>query len=708
MTITGSSHRSVTSLRRALLRGAALAVAIAASAGAAQAQEAPQAEDAQAQTTIMPLEIIVLGQKLERTVRETASSIDVITAERLNERNDQATVADALRGVPNVIYAGDTDAPIIRGIDAKGPITFGNAYLSKPVPGATISVDGRYLNAGELDIGAAGTWDVASIEVYRGPQTTSQGANAIAGAVVMNTNDPTFSPEFAGQVLLGERNKYRASLAASAPLSGDIAVRVAIDYSGRDTFVTYSSPTFTADDFDFDWMNLNVRTKLLWEPVSIPGLSAKLTYSHTKAERPRNEAVSEPYADLQNATLYQDNLTTNNDTGLFDLSYEFGNGMRLHNQLQYSEGSYDYRFAPPFAGIADRSNTNVSNETRLNFGNAGNGLSGVVGFYYWHDKTRNILDNELGNADADLTHISLAPFAELSLRSGRWVLTGALRYQHDTVKHNGTASYVPGVTYVYSGDFDAVLPKLSLSYDLTDEATVGVLVSRGYTPGGTGLNFRGAQYYTFGKETAWNYELFTRMAFWDGRVTINGNLFYTDYRGSQRSVTDYLDGRPFGAIIVNADKAETFGAEIGFEAQPFSALTIYGSLGLLDTEISEFADYRGEVFVGNEFSRAPGHMFTLGADLKITSDLRISGDVRHTGGYYSDDTNDPALKVGSCTLANLRSSWTLASGVELFGYVTNLFDSHAPVQRFIDRSVAGTSAYIVEPREVGGGVRLRF
>ena len=707
MTIIGRSPRPATSLREALLRGGALAsVAV---VGAGFGPGGARAEDAgQNEATITPLEIIVLGEKQQRTVRETASSVDVIPAERLDRRNDQNTIADALRGVPNFVYAGNTDAPIIRGIDAKGPIAFGNAYLSKPIPGATISVDGRYLNAGELDIGAAGTWDVASIEAYRGPQTTSQGANAIAGAVVINTNDPTFAPEFSAQLLYGERNKYRASVAASVPLSDDFAFRTAIDYSGRDTFVTYTSPAFTADDFDFAWMNLNVRSKLLWEPAATPGLSAKLTYSYTKAKRPRNEAVSEPYDKLENATLYQDNLKTDNHTGLFDLSYDFGSGLRLHNQTQYSEGNYDYRFAPPFAGIADRENRNFSNETRLQFGGSGDGLSGVAGLYYWHDKTSNILDNDLGNADADLTHESLAPFAEATFRTGRWALTGALRYQHDAVKHDGMASYVPGVHYVYSGNFDAVLPKVSLSYDLTDSATAGVLISRGYTPGGTGLNFRGAEYYTFDKETAWNYELFTRMALWDGRFTINGNLFYTDYRGSQRSVTDYLDGRPFGTIIVNADKAETYGLELSVEAQPVSALKLYGSLGLLHSEISEFADYRGETFVGNEFSRAPGHMFTMGADLAVTPDFRISGDVRHTGGYFSDDTNDPALAVEAYTVASLRSSWTLLTGVELFGYVTNLFDSHAPVQRFIDRSVTGTSAYIVEPREIGGGLRVRF
>ncbi len=40
-----------------------------------------------------------------------------------------------------------------------------------------------------------------SVEVYRGPQTAALGANSIAGSVIVNTEDPTFKPEGAAQLL---------------------------------------------------------------------------------------------------------------------------------------------------------------------------------------------------------------------------------------------------------------------------------------------------------------------------------------------------------------------------------------------------------------------------------------------------------------------------------------------------------------------------
>uniref|UniRef100_UPI0034E95A28 TonB-dependent receptor domain-containing protein n=2 Tax=Bacteria TaxID=2 RepID=UPI0034E95A28 len=93
----------------------------------------------------------------------------------------------------------------------------------------------------------------------------------------------------------------------------------------------------------------------------------------------------------------------------------------------------------------------------------------------------------------------------------------------------------------YEETFNVLLPKLSLAYKVSDEINIGALINKGYIPGGTGINFRGGEYYTFDEEYAWNYELFTRMSFLEQRFTIDANVFYTQFKDSQRAVTDYLD-----------------------------------------------------------------------------------------------------------------------------------------------------------------------
>lgn len=685
--------------------------------GAALGQSEPQAQTesqddsaTREDSQVVELEpVIVSGQKVKRTIKETSSSVEVISKDKIERNADRTTIGEVLGGTQNIIYSNSTDAPIIRGIDTKGPVSFGNAYLAKPVPGATISVDGRYLTSGELGTGAAGLWDVDAVEVYRGPQTSSQGANSIAGAVVINTKDPTFKPEYGGQLLFGSRNKRRYSVMLSGPISQDFAVRFAADYRSRDTFVKYTSPKFTAGDFDLGWEDVNARAKILWEPESIAGLSAKLTYSIMSSKRPRYEAVSEPYKKLESLSFFQDNQTHENNATIFDLSYDFGDNLVLSNQAQYSTGTYDYKFSPPFTGTAERDNRNVSNELRINFGSDDSQVSGFGGLFFWLDKTTNKLNNVFGSADADLSHESLAAYGELNWRfDPQWTLGTSLRYQVDNIGHDGIASYVPDVRYKYAKRFQSLLPKLSLAYDIDSTATVGVLVNKGYIPGGTGLNFRAGAYYEFNAEYAWNYELFSRFTFLNKSLVINSNAFYTVFEDSQRAVTNFLDGKPFGTIIVNADEAISYGLETSADYRVGQSTHIYGGVGVLRTEISKFKDYRGEEFVGKEFGKAPGYMFNVGFNQQIAEAVTIGGDMRYTDKYFSDDVNDPALRVGSYTVASINTSYHVNKNVELFGYVRNLFDSHAPMGKFQDFGSGGTSAYLLEPQEVGIGVKARF
>ena len=134
--------------------------------------------------------------------------------------------------------------PSSAGRTRRGPNNGQNVFWGGTVPRATINLDGHYLNYNEMFFGATSVWDVESIEVFRGPQTTSQGANAIAGAIVVNTKDPSFKREGAYQLEAGDYHSRRASIAVSGPVGEELAARLAVDYSGRDTFIDYTNPQF--------------------------------------------------------------------------------------------------------------------------------------------------------------------------------------------------------------------------------------------------------------------------------------------------------------------------------------------------------------------------------------------------------------------------------------------------------------------------------
>ncbi|OCC02201.1 iron ABC transporter substrate-binding protein [Labrys sp. WJW] len=664
--------------------------------------------------------VYVTGEKIRRSLDETASSVSVLTDKDLAEKTGENSLSEALNDVPNLVPIGTTGAPSIRGQDTQGPNAGSIAFLSGTVPRASVNVDGHYLSFYEYLYGGTSIWDVDSVEVFRGPQTTSQGANAIAGAILVRTKDPTFKPEAAYQMEYGSYDTRRGSFMLSGPLSQDFAARIAVDYWGRDTFIDYISPRFAKGKTDQSFDELNLRAKLLWQPQAIPGLKAKLTLAHTDTNRPTLEAAFLPYDDLKSGTLQMPSFRQRTNTAIFDLEYDFQNGMKLSNQTQYSQSRYDRFGVPRPNGSSDIAQKNVSNELKLNFGEEKDVWHGVVGLYYAHtksDETLTLLNRQQqpGLSSFDDTKDNVGVFAEVNRRFGeRWLLTGGLRYEHDSVKRNGFTS-LTAVPLDYDKSFGALLPKLSLAYKLTDKITVGALVSRGFNPGGVSINLVPLPgedpWKRFKAEKVWNYELFTRAHFLDDRLFVTGNLFYNDFKDAQRYVSVYLPQNNLTQLYtVNAEKAHAYGAEFGFDYRILDNVRLKAGFGALVSNIDKITSE--PKYQGNEFQKAPGYMLSLGVSWDVTPKLNVSADLRHLDGYYSDDANSANLSIKPYTIADARVSYQLSEHAQIYGYVKNIFDERAATFRQINRSTA-TATPVVEaamtaPRMIGIGLRGTF
>ena len=679
-----------------------LAVAVAGLPAAAK-----DSEPAQRSSVIILDEIILVGEKIARSLTNTAASVSVTSERDLDDNQPVDTVEKAITNTPNLTYTGTVGAPMIRGQDSQGPNSGAGAFFSGMVPRASINVDGRYLSYYEYTRGAASTWDVAGIEVFRGAQTTSQGANSIAGAIIVHTNDPTFEPEGRALLEFGSNRRRRAALAYSAPIAQDLAARVALDYSARDTFIDYVNPNFAKGESDQNFEAKTARVKLLWAPADLPGFEAKLTLQHTQTNRPTSESAFYPFENLESLTATMPSMKQRSNSAVLDVSNDFNNGLTLINQLQYSN-VYSRRVIEPITdGGATMDLTSISNETRLLFGEADEpGISGVAGVYI----SRNSSDETLllrGTSVFDDQKDSFGLYTEATWQfDNPWSVTGGLRYQRDRVQRSGTSSYAQGALD-YDETFDEWLPKLSVAYDVNDRTTVGVMVAKGYNPGGVSLNFQTGEYVAFKPETVWNYELFGRTSALDDRLTLTGNLFYSDFKDAQRYVQVSIPENVGQSLTVNAEKAKTYGLEVGADWQARDDLRLRGSLGLLHTEISKFSSAMAD-FEGKKFSRAPSYTFSIGADWDITPQWRLSGDLRHSDGYFSDDENTPAYEIGSYTVASTRITYTAANGMEFYGYVNNIFDERKPVYKMINRSVGGIEAAMPEPREFGIGLTHRF
>ena len=650
--------------------------------------------------------VVVSGEKVRRELKDTASSVSVKSGKDIEkEESGNASVHEVLHDVPNVVYTDTVGAPIIRGQDTQGPNNGQNVFWGGTVPRATINLDGHYLNYNEMFFGATSVWDVESIEVFRGPQTTSQGANAIAGAIIVNTKDPSFKPEAAYQLEAGNYNSHRASIAVSGPVGEELAARLAVDYAGRDTFIDYNNPRFQQGQANQDFRALNARLKLLWLPSSIPGLEAKFTYSHNDSNRPTQEAASAPFGALKHWTTTMPSWKQKTDTGILDLSYELSNGLRLVNQAQYSRSSVQRYTGISGEGDADIRQNNFSNEFRALVGNEKDRLSGFGGIYYARTNT----DESLllrGLSAFDDTKKNLGIFGELNLRlTDRWNLSSGLRYQQDEVVRNGSSVLAP-TPLGYTKTFSALLPKVSLAYAATPRWTVGALVSRGYNPGGVSLNLTSRQWAYFKKESIWNYELFSRTSLFDDRLMLNTNLFYMDMRDAQYNIPVVISPGVAQSYTINAEKAHAYGFELGADYRALDNLRIKAGAGVLRTRIEEMSSNPG--YEHNRFARSPGYTVSVGVSWDATPRFNVSAQVRHLDGYYSDTANTRAYVVGSNTITDLRMSYAYNAHVQLYGYIKNVSDRRAPTYLQQNRGIGGIEASMTAPRMIGVGVRGTF
>lgn len=649
--------------------------------------------------------IIVTGERIARDVQETAASVDVVTGNELRDRAGSDTINEVLSLAPNVNTAGaQNNGPTIRGQNTTGVLSGVNAFFGGSRPRTTILVDGRPLSFNEFIFGETGTWDVAQVEVFLGPQTTSQGPNSIAGIINVRTNEPTYRFEGAVRGVAANYDTYQVSGMINVPIVDDqVALRVAAEYRDSESFIDYPKDQPIGVDPDEDSFT-TVRARLLVEPAALPGLRALVTYNYADSLGPQTEQVLIPPAGSE-AREYPNfepvSFASETHTISADLSYAITSRLTLSNRLIYSDANI-LRYSPPGFGVADIDRSEVSNETLLTYGRAGEAVSGIAGLYYQSASSDEFIDlAAFGLGDGAFTDEteSLGVFGELTVSPAeRLYLTGGLRYQEDRQDRDGGFAVLTPI--IYDETFDALLPKLGLAYDVSDSLRLGVEARRGYNPGGVTLSFFTGNLDTFDDERLWNYELYWRANLLGGRLRLNGNLFYTDFEDAQRPVNRVLPSGDIETEIAQAEDARSYGAEIQASYRASDALTIDLGLGLLATQIRRVT---GEPQIeGNDFERAPGATATLAVRWEPVDNLTLSAQGRYVDDYFSDDADTPEFRVGSYFLANAQVAYEWR-GVRLFAYATNIFDEFVIVQQF-DTETGNVN----DPREYGLGLEFRF
>ncbi|MEM6858624.1 MAG: TonB-dependent receptor [Pseudomonadota bacterium] len=260
--------------RRMLMLGTG-ACALTLGSAAALAQDAPSADlEAPADEEVQDDQpvIIVTGQKIERSLQDTQASVSVVDETLILERNFQ-DIDDVLNQTANVASLFDGSSFSIRGLQNSGA----GAGSSSDV--AAIFIDGVFIPSRLLGSGAFSLWDVGSVEIFRGPQSTIQGRNSLAGAVIINTVNPGDDFEVSYQAEAAEFNSYRASAGVTVPIApGQVSLRLAGDYLTSDGFV--ENTFLNIDDAD-ESESITARATLLVTPDFATDFEARFGFTYT-------------------------------------------------------------------------------------------------------------------------------------------------------------------------------------------------------------------------------------------------------------------------------------------------------------------------------------------------------------------------------------------------------------------------------------------
>ena len=600
--------------------------------------------------TITLDEITVVGEKFERNQSTTGSSTSVVTTDQLKREANLMSATQLLKRDVNILDTGlGNDLPTVRGVDGSGPAVGAVAFFAGSRPRLNMQIDGRTSSYNELAFGTKSLWDMKQVEIYRGAQSYAQGRNAIAGAVVMTSNDPTQEWEGAAKLNMGNHRLAQTAAMISGPVVKDeLAFRLSVDHQQRETSVDL--PHYDPVGNPRWFKATNTRAKLLWTPSALPDLYSRLTFNHLNARAPQSETELQPNSPRY--TPERPVFQTRSASTIWDIGYQLSEHWKWENKLVYTHFIHDRKTTSPFNTALPPNRRGVparvdGNEFQIEpiVKYESEKYRGLFGLFYFNakqDESVTMLNGRIARTPITTnfndTTKTKATFGEITFTPDiPFELTLSARYEQEHHQRKGKSAMF---SINRDKKYNVFLPKADIAWKINDDQRLGFKVGKGYNPGGAGVTF-GVPYtsYEYDAEYVWNYELYHRWTSADKRLRINSNLFYNDYKDIQLPFTL----GPNSIVIRNADKVVTYGAEINTEWQATEKLALNAGIGILKTDIKRYPNSGIE---GNKLARAPSFSGKVGANYRLLDHLEIGTNYSYNSSYYSTADNLANGKVG--------------------------------------------------------------
>jgi iron complex outermembrane receptor protein len=647
-------------------------------------------------------EIVVTAEFRDVNLLDTGNSISVVDSETIHRRGAQH-LEQVLNLVPNVNFSSGASRGRffqIRGIGER------SQFIEPVNPSVGILIDGiDFSGIG----GAATTLDVQQIEIFRGPQGTLFGANALAGLIDMKSNDPSESFEGNFETSFAEYETRTVSGVISGPVTDNLGYRLAVQQHKSDGYV--ENDFLNRDDTN-NIDEQTIRGKLHWQvndelEVKFTGfyLDADNGYDSFSLDNNRHTLSDQPGHDRQESTAFA-----------VESTWKGAEQFDVVSQISYAESNLEYSYdedwtftdicsGQPCDGWAYSSFDNylrdretktvdlrlVSNDQGLLFNDS---TDWVIGIYY-RDQEESLLREYTfnpGDFVSDFDTKNYAIYGQLgSQLTDNLRLTSGLRLEYRNADYWDS----DGVNNdkgerLWGG-------RLGLEYHITDNTMVYGLVSRGYKAGGVNSDpALDDDYRTFGTERMWNFETGIKGDWFDGALQTQLALFYqkrTKMQVKQSLVecppgpgsctfTDYLD---------NAEKGANYGAELEFTWLALDIVQVYGSLGLLRATFKDYKTFNHvdvdktdpepapKNLSGHEQAHAPSYQFAIGTEIVLTHNLTAGLELEGKESFYLSPRHN--AKTNRYELVNARLNYRLA-GWEVSLWGRNLADRDVIVRGF--------------------------
>ncbi|CAM4139886.1 TonB-dependent receptor [Zobellia roscoffensis] len=638
----------------------------------------------------------VMGKSRKRTasIQTTPESVTAFNSDGI-EKAGINNVANFANLVPNLklseSQAIGVNSLVIRGIPQ---IRNSDAPVAFVIDGVTIA-DPSLLNQ-EL-------FDLALIEVVKGPQGALYGKNAIGGAINIYSKEPTNTMQNKVTLGYGNGNAITGGLVSSGAVKKDkIFYRLSTQYKNFDGLLTNE---FLDKKVDFR-KEFTLRGQMMFKlssqfkaSVTAQYIDSKggATYYSTNPSSADNDFFAvgldylNPNPEKGDNVISQDTFGDSEMQNFYtnlNLEYSLEN-VKLQSITSYNNVKRktvgDLDFMQEF--FLDQGETNdtksFNQELRLTNRKTDTKFDWSLGGFYQNIErpffqSDYFLSDEWAVTDYVATFKTLAVFgffdykltdkltasAGLRFDSDRFDLDDLLNDQTDEKKEN------------------VLQPKVSLSYQSTENVLLYANYGRGYRAGGFNPKVTPLFNRDFKGEFSDNYEVGFKTSSWNNRFILNGSVFFSDFTNRQQFA---ITGDDFTPGNFNYDKSTIVGFEFDTKTRVSKYLDILFNYGFVKSTITEGGSTGGESgterdlnqFNDKNTSLVPQNNFNLGLASNIPfnekTTLDFSVNYNGTGKIYWEDSNSADYTSDAYQLLDAQATLSI-NKIKLSLWARNILD----------------------------------